>query len=89
MSLIITRRPGEAIVAIQPDGSQRRIYVVSVDGNTVRLALDAPKDVEIVREELLPKEARRRWWEDRGGRALVAGLMALTFALQRLHILGY
>lgn len=90
MSLIITRRPGEAIVSIDKDGTQRRLYIVAVEGNTVRLALDAPKEVQIVREELLPPEARQRWWEDRGGRWLkIALAMATTLALDKLTLLGF
>lgn len=60
VSLIITRRPGEAIVAIAPDGSRRRLYVISIEGNVVRLAIDAPPEILIIREELLPEGDRRR-----------------------------
>ncbi len=44
-----------------PDGQMRRIYIIAVEGNTVRLAIEAPDYVEIIREELLPAEARREW----------------------------
>lgn len=59
MALVLTRRPGEAIIMRRrgPDGEvrQARLYVVAIEGNVVRLALDARPDVEIVREELLQR----------------------------------
>ena len=93
MSLVLTRRPGEAIVFITKDGSQRRLYVVAVEGNTVRLAIDVPKEIQVVREELLPPEARRRWWEDRGGRPLLwwwaAAAAIMTHVLRDpVHLIG-
>jgi len=51
-SLVLTRRPGEAVV-LRRNGRQARIYVVSVEANVVRLAFEAERDVEIMREELL------------------------------------
>lgn len=57
MSLVLTRRAGEALILRRRcvDGKVRsaRVYVVSVEGNTVRLAVDAAPECEIVREELL------------------------------------
>lgn len=76
MALVITRRPGEAIV-VRCDGWTSRIYVVSIEGNVVRLAIEAPSDHKILREELVigpdgrPAwsvllasivEAMRQWW---------------------------
>ena len=85
MSLVITRRPGEAIVSIGPDGQLRRLYVVAIEGNVVRLALDAPRDVRLYREELLPPEARRKWWEDsRGVWGKIAVVLGTTYCLERL-----
>lgn len=56
MSLVLTRRPGEAIVI---DGDIT-VRVVGVVDNQVRLAIDAPQDTEIWREELLASKPRRR-----------------------------
>lgn len=86
MSLILTRKVGEAIISIDPDGTTRRLYVVAIEGNTVRLAIDAPSETKIVREELLPPEARRRWWEDSAGRhgARIAAILATTLLVDRL-----
>lgn len=57
MALVLTRRPGEAIIARRKgeDGMTRtlRVYVVAVEGNVVRLALEAVSDIQIIREELL------------------------------------
>ena len=51
--LVITRRPGEAIVIELPSGELIEVTVVRVKGNQVRLGTDAPKQLPVVREELL------------------------------------
>jgi carbon storage regulator CsrA len=53
MALVLTRRPGEAVL-LRREGRQVRVYVVSVEANVVRLAFDAPREIEILREELVP-----------------------------------
>jgi hypothetical protein len=79
---------GEAIIIEGPEGMPpRRLYIVSVDGNTVRLAIDAPDDIKITREELLPLEARRRWWEDRGSKfSKVAAILCTSLALDKVQL---
>lgn len=47
--LILTRRPGEKIII----GENIEVTVIAVTGNQVKLGIDAPEDVVIVREELL------------------------------------
>lgn len=47
--LILTRRPGETVV-IQGD---IKVHVLAVEGERVKLGVDAPRHVPIVREELL------------------------------------
>ena len=47
--LILTRRPGETILI----GDNIQVTVVDVDRNQVRIGIDAPQEVKIVREELL------------------------------------
>jgi carbon storage regulator len=46
--LIITRRPGERLVL----GEDIRIEVMEVTGNTVRIGIDAPRELPVYREEL-------------------------------------
>jgi carbon storage regulator len=48
--LIIKRRSGESFFI----GDE--IEVVILDGGTVRVGINAPKDVEITRTELIPEE---------------------------------
>ncbi len=59
--LVLSRKLLEGIVI----GSDIRITVVKVDRNHVRLGIEAPDDVVVVREELLHdsehKEAREAW----------------------------
>ena len=47
--LVLGRKVDEAIHI----GDQIEIKVVSISGNRVRIGIDAPDDVQIVREELL------------------------------------
>jgi len=52
--LILTRRPGETIVI---DGDIK-IRVLGVEGERVKVGIEAPKEVAVVRQELLD-EVRR------------------------------
>lgn len=47
--LILTRRIGESLVI----GDDIEVVVLDVRGNQVRLGIDAPDDMTILREELL------------------------------------
>ncbi len=46
--LVLTRRLGEAITI----GDNIRIVIVDISGHQVKLGIEAPKDIEIYREEL-------------------------------------
>jgi carbon storage regulator CsrA len=48
--LVLTRRPHEKIVL---PGLDITIQVVSVKGGAIRLGIEAPPDVQVMREELL------------------------------------
>jgi len=49
--LVLTRRLGESITI----GEDVKITIVDVDGHQVKLGVEAPKKVEIYREELYEK----------------------------------
>lgn len=49
MALALSRKPGEAIVI----NGNIRVTVVWIDGQKVRLAIEAPDDVRVLREELI------------------------------------
>lgn len=54
--LVLSRKPLERIQI----GDSILLTVVRIEGNTVRLGIEAPADVRVFREELLPKAAERR-----------------------------
>lgn len=56
--LVLTRRLGERILI----GNDIWVMVVSIDRGKVRIGVDAPEDVTVVREELLEtgKKPQRR-----------------------------
>jgi carbon storage regulator len=55
--LVLSRKRNEQIVLELPDQTIR-IQVVSVEGNRVRIGIDAPRDIQIKREELLVETSR-------------------------------
>ena len=54
--LVLTRRRNESIILTLADGSTIRVMVANVRGAKVQLAVDAPAEVRVVREELLTTE---------------------------------
>ena len=46
--LVLTRRPGESLVI----GNQVTVTVLEVRGDQIRIGIDAPRDVQIHREEV-------------------------------------
>jgi len=57
--LKLTRRIGETIIVGDLVGPEIAITVVNVIGQQVRLGIGAPKDVRVLREELVEREAAR------------------------------
>lgn len=53
--ITITRRIGESIIIETPAGEQMRVMVLSVDGIQVRLGIEAPAEVTVLREELVDR----------------------------------
>lgn len=49
--LVLTRRLGESITI----GDNVKIVIVDVDGNQVKIGIEAPRSVEVYREELYEK----------------------------------
>lgn len=54
--LILTRRPDETVVI----GQNIRVRVMGVNGNQVRIGIDAPKNIEVDREEIHEKKQQER-----------------------------
>jgi carbon storage regulator len=55
--LVLTRQPGESIII----GDDITLVVVSVRGRDVRLGIDAPESVSVLRQELkdAPEETEK------------------------------
>lgn len=54
--LAITRRPGERVTLYLPDGQTIEVVVVATTNKLVRLGIDAPQEVDIVRNEILERQ---------------------------------
>lgn len=52
--LALSRKLGEAVVVGLPDGQQIRVVVLDIDRGKIRLGFEAPRELPIYRQELLP-----------------------------------
>ena len=57
--LILTRRVGEALMV----GDDTKIVVLGVKGSQIRLGINAPKDVQVHREEIYLKIQKKALYE--------------------------
>jgi carbon storage regulator len=55
--LILTRHAGQDETILI--GDDIKIHILSQKGNQIKIGIDAPKDVEILRNELLDREDPR------------------------------
>lgn len=55
--LILTRKPDEILVI----NKCIRVHVISVNGNQVRIGIDAPKNIEVDREEVHLRKQKERF----------------------------
>ena len=53
--LVLTRHPKESIFI----NEDIKVTVLSISGNAVRIGIDAPKEIKIYREEILPINAQK------------------------------
>lgn len=51
--LILTRRANEAFIIELPTGETIKVAVLSVKPDLVRIGTDAPKEIKIIKEELV------------------------------------
>jgi carbon storage regulator CsrA len=59
--VIFTRRASQALIIELPTGEIIKVAVLSVSPNEVRIATDAPDDINIVKEEMLQGMGNRVW----------------------------
>ncbi|MHB0874954.1 MAG: carbon storage regulator CsrA [Anaerolineae bacterium] len=77
--LILTRRAGESIVI----DKNIRVTVLAVDGERVKIGVDAPRDIPVVRQELLDEVRRTNLEAVTRGEAGEAAAASLRDVLQR------
>lgn len=53
--LILTRRLGETVIINENEDKKISITVVEVLGDRIKLGINAPKNIKILREELFDK----------------------------------
>lgn len=61
-ALILTRKPGETIFL----GDDTTITVLGVKGNQVRIAIDAPRNIAVHREEIYHRIKKEEQNDDAG-----------------------
>lgn len=54
--LVLSRRVGETLII----GNDIKITVLGISGNQVRIGIDAPKNIEVHREEVYMRIAEER-----------------------------
>ena len=54
--LVLTRKPNESLLI----GDSIEIFVVKIEGNKVRLGINAPKYINVMRKELINEADKRR-----------------------------
>ena len=54
--LVLTRKPGEAIFI----GDNVKITVLDISSNQVRIGVDAPREIEVDREEIRQRKDQER-----------------------------
>ena len=53
--MVLTRKVSESILI----GDNIKITVTAISGNQCRIGIDAPKEVKVLREELVGREAEK------------------------------
>lgn len=56
--LVLARKQGEAVVMTLRNGQEIRIVIHSIRNDVVRLAVEADRDVHVLREELIEREPK-------------------------------
>ena len=54
--LILSQKPGEPIYLTLPDGRKVVLHLLAVGGDRVRIGIEAPRDVVILRDDAKKKE---------------------------------
>lgn len=50
--LVLSRKQGEAVVIMNPQGARIEVYVTKIDYNQAKIGIDAPADFKIFRREI-------------------------------------
>jgi len=73
--LVVSRRPGQSVLI----GRDIEVFVLEVDGMQVRVGINAPRSIRVLRRELLTQvESENRRAVGAGGAAVIEDLPALA-----------
>lgn len=56
--LVLERRAGQSLIVTLPDGRGFTIKAVEINNKRIKIGIEAPDDVKVVREELLEQKGR-------------------------------
>ncbi len=53
--LVLSRKSGESVVIVSPQGALVEVFVTKIDDNQAKIGIEAPTDFKIFRREIYDK----------------------------------
>ena len=55
--LVLSRKSGESVVIVSPQGALVEVFVTKIDDNQAKIGINAPADFKIFRKEIYDRVA--------------------------------